>query len=107
MDITAINFTPTQNISGSSTIYYKPNQMNKTQLSNIKRQLFEMLAASGKQDNDDYQTLMETLDGLSFRHFSLELYATQLVGVINDMLDLDDLAFEPGQLNHYIQQLTQ
>ncbi len=64
-----------------------------------------MLVASGKQDQADYESLIETLDGLSFRHYSLENYTTQLIGVINDMLDLDDLAFEPGQLNHYLQQL--
>ena len=79
--------------------------MNQTQLSTIKRELFAMLVASGKQDNHDYESLIETLDGLSFRHYSLEHYKTQLIGVINDMMELDDLAFEPGQLNHYIKQL--
>ncbi len=79
--------------------------MNRTLLSNIKRELFAMLQSSGKQDQDDYEYLKETLDGLSFKQYSLDRYATQLVGVINDMLDLDDLAFDLGQLNHYIEQL--
>ena len=65
-----------------------------------------MLVASGKQDQPDYESIIENLDGLSFRHYSLELYTTQLVGIINDMIDLDDLAFEPGQLNNYLNQLS-
>lgn len=80
--------------------------MNKKEISEIKRQLYAMLVASGKQDEPDYESLIENLDRLSFRHYSLDLYATQLVGVINDMLDLDDLAFEPRQLNYYLEQLT-
>ena len=80
--------------------------MTQTELSSIKRELFAMLQASGRQDEPDYESLIEILAGLSFRHYSLESYATQLVGVVNDMVDLDDLAFEPGQLNHYINQLT-
>lgn len=79
--------------------------MNRTQLSTIKRELFAMLVASGKQDQDDYENLIETLDRLSFKQYSLDWYTTQLIGVINDMLDLDDLAFTPKLLDQYIEQL--
>jgi len=80
--------------------------MNKKELSKIKHELFAMLAKTGKQEVPDYESLIETLDELSFRHCSLDTYSTQLVGVINDMLDLDDLAFDPNQLNHYLKQLS-
>ena len=79
--------------------------MNRKELSNIKRQLYDMLLHAGKHENDNYESLMQTLDELNFRDYSLESYSTQLVGVINEMYDLDDLAFDPGMMDRFMQQL--
>ena len=79
--------------------------MERSALSTIKRQLFDMINSAGKHENDNYESLMETLDQLNFRDYTLESYATQLVGVVNEMFDLDDLAFDPGMMDRFIQQL--
>ena len=79
--------------------------MDRRELSNIKRQLFEMLQLAGRPDDDNYNSLMETLDQLNFKDYTLELYATQLVGVINEMYDLDNLAFEHGMMDRFMEQL--
>ncbi len=76
------------------------------ELSLIKRELFNMLKLSGKQDQPDYEVLIESLDGLTFKHYSVDLYANQLIDVINEMVLLDDLAFEPQQLERYRKQLN-
>ena len=80
--------------------------MNQIELAQIKRKLFEMLVNAGKQEEDGYDSLIAQLHELSFRDCSLELYATQLVGIINDMCILDDLAFDLGQLHNYLQRLS-
>ena len=79
--------------------------MDRRELSNIKRQLFEMLQLAGRPDDDNYESLMQTLDQLNFKDYTLELYATQLVGVINEMYDLDNLAFEHGMMDRFMEQL--
>ena len=77
-------------------IYTKQYTMNRNELSSIKRYLYDMLIGAGKHDNDNYTSLMETLDQLNLRDYTLESYSTHLVGVLNDMYDLDDLAFDLG-----------
>ena len=79
--------------------------MDRRELSNIKRQLFEMLQLAGRPDDDNYESLMQTLDELNFKSYSLDSYATQLVGVINEMYDLDNLAFEQGMMDRFMEQL--
>lgn len=80
--------------------------MDKRELSSIKHNLFDMLRNAGKHDNDNYSSLIEALDVLNFKDFTLDSYSTQLVGIINEMYDLDDLAFEPGMLDHYLNKLS-
>jgi len=81
--------------------------MTKAELSHVKRQLFNMLAAAGKFDNPDHINVIEAIDELTFKKFSLDNYASTLIGIINEMLELDDIAFDVDQLNNYLSKLTQ
>ena len=79
--------------------------LNQEHLSNIKRELFGMIKLSGKLTEPIYEDLAESLDTLNFKLYSLNGYASGLAGIIQEMLDLDDLAFDTGQLYHYKHQL--
>ena len=84
----------------------KKTTLTKPELSTIKRTLFEMITDTGKIEEPGYDDLAEALDGLSFTHYSPDAYATQLSVIIEDMIDLDDLAFDMGQVYHFKAKLT-
>ena len=75
-----------------------PTTLTKQELSSIKHNIFGMLKSSGRLDEPHYESLAESLAGLSFTHYSLNDYAIQLVDLIEEMIDLDDLGFDIGQL---------
>jgi hypothetical protein len=80
--------------------------LTQQELSTIKRTLFQMVVASGKREEPDYEALVEDLDGLSFRHYNINDYATQLMDVVNIMIDLDDLLFDMDMLYNYQKTLS-
>ena len=78
-----------------------PTTLSKQDLSSIKHTLFDMLQSSGKLDEPDYESLAESLSGLSFKHYSINDFAVQVAEIIEEMIDLDDLGFDIGQLYKY------
>lgn len=64
-----------------------------------------MLQSSGKLEDPDYESLGESLAGLIFKHYSLNDFAVQVADIIEDMIDLDDLGFDIGQLYKYLDKL--
>jgi hypothetical protein len=84
----------------------KKTTLTTPELSYIKRTLFDMIKDSGKIEEPGYDDLAEALGGLSFKNYSPDAYASQLSVIIEDMIDLDDLAFEMGQVYHFKQKLT-
>ena len=79
----------------------KETALSKKELSSIKHTLFDMLRMSGKTQEPDYESLVESLDGLTFTHYSVGDYAEQLLEVVESMIDLDDLGFDMGQLYQF------
>ena len=84
----------------------KKTTLTKPELSTIKRTLFEMIKDSRKIEEPGYDDLAGALDGLSFKHYSPDAYASQLSVIIEDMIDLDDLVFDMGQVYHFKAKLT-
>jgi len=82
-----------------------PTTLTKQELTSIKITLFEMIKDSGKMERPYYESLAESLDGLNFKEFTLGQFAKELSSVVEEMLDLADLAFDMGQLNKYHYQL--
>ena len=68
--------------------------------------MFTMLQESGKLETSRYEDLGTDLDGLSFADYSLDDYALQLKDVVNEMINLDDLAFDIGQLYKFLEKLS-
>jgi len=77
----------------------------REELSSIKHTLHSMLLNSGRIEEPDYESLAESLSTLSFKHYSLDSYANQLKEAIDEMLDLDDLGFDIGQLYQFQKKL--
>lgn len=82
-----------------------PTTLTQQELSNMKRSMFEMLRESGKLEVSRYDDLATDLDGLSFADYSLDDYAIQLKDVIQEMINLDDLAFDIPQLYQFLEKL--
>lgn len=82
-----------------------PTTLTQQDLSNMKRSMFEMLRESGKLEVSRYEDLATDLDGLSFADYSLDDYAIQLKDVIQEMINLDDLAFDIPQLYKFLEKL--
>jgi len=72
----------------------------------MKRSMFTMLQESGKLEISRYENLGTDLDSLSFADYSLDDYAIQLKDVVTEMINLDDLAFDIGQLYNFLQKLS-
>jgi hypothetical protein len=80
--------------------------LTKQQLSSMKHTLFEMLKKSGKIEEPYYESHAESLDGLNFQEYSVDDYAMQLSETVDGMIDLDDLSFDIGQLNQFLDRLN-
>ncbi len=72
----------------------------------MKHTLFEMLKKSGKIEEPYYESHAESLDGLNFQEYSVDDYAMQLSETVDGMIDLDDLSFDIGQLNQFLDRLN-
>ena len=83
-----------------------PTTLTQQELSSMKRSMFTMLQESGKLETSRYEDLGTHLDGLSFADYSLDDYALQLKDVVNEMINLDDLAFDIGQLYKFLEKLS-
>jgi hypothetical protein len=83
-----------------------PTTLTQQELSSMKRSMFTMLQESGKLETSRYEDLGTDLDGLSFADYSLDDYALQLKDVVNEMINLDDLAFDIGQLYKFLEKLS-
>jgi hypothetical protein len=83
-----------------------PTTLTQQELANMKRTMFEMLRESGKLEISRYEDLATDLDGLSFADYSLDDYAIQLKDVVQEMINLDDLAFDIGQLYKFLEKLS-
>ena len=79
--------------------------LTKQELASMKHNLFEMIRESGKIDQPYYDSLAESLDGLNFKEFTLDQFAHELSLIVEEMMDLVDVAFDLGQLNKYQSQL--
>lgn len=73
-------------------------QATKQELASYKLTLFQMIKESGKMDQPYYESLAEALDGLNFKEFTPDGFRNQLLLVIEEMMDLADLAFDTNQL---------
>ncbi len=73
-------------------------QATKQELASYKLTLFQMIKDSGKMDQPYYESLAESLDGLNFKEFTPDHFRNQLLLVIEEMMDLADLAFDTNQL---------
>ena len=82
-----------------------PTTLTKQELTSIKITLFEMIKDSGKMERPYYESLAESLDALNFKEFTLDQFAQELSLIIEEMMDLVDVAFDMGQLNKYHYQL--
>ena len=78
-----------------------PTTLTKEELSPIKHTLFGMLQSADKWDDPDYESLCDSLKDLSFKRYSLDSYAVQLGDIVEEMIDLDDIGFDMGQLYHF------
>ena len=74
---------------------------DKKSLSSMKHTLYEMLNLSGKSEEPDYEVLIDNLNDLNFKQFTVENYISELREVVDSMIDLDDLGFDMGQLYHF------
>ena len=74
------------------------------ELSSMKRSLFQMIKDSGRIE--DYETLTDKLNNLNFRQYTNHQYAVEVLDIINEMIELDDLAFELGQLMAFQKRLS-
>ena len=83
-----------------------PTTLTQQELSFMKRSMFTMLKESGKLEISRYEDLATDLDGLSFADYSLDDYAIQLKDVVQEMINLDDLAFDIGQLYKFLEKLS-
>ena len=79
--------------------------LTRLELSAIQRSLFQMIITSGRMDDPNYESLMELLEALNFKDFTLDSFAFQLRDVIEEMYQLSNPRFEYGQLDHYMNQL--
>jgi hypothetical protein len=80
--------------------------LKREELSSMKHTLHGMLLSSGRIEEPDYESLAESLGTLSFKHYSLDSYANQLKEAIDEMLDLDDIGFDIGQLYQFQKKLS-
>ena len=83
----------------------KETTLSKKELSSIKHTLYEMLNNAKGLEEHIYEGLVEALDGLTFKDYSISSYAIQLYDIVVEMIDLDKLGFEMGQLYHFEDQL--
>jgi hypothetical protein len=73
--------------------------LTKQELASYKLNLFQMIKDSGKMDQPYYESVAESLDGLNFKEFTPDQFRHQLLLVIEEMMDLADVAFDINHLS--------
>lgn len=70
----------------------------KYNLSKIKRELYQMIARSRKGEETGFYQIVDTLENLSFVGTTEEEYKSELLNVVNEMLELDEISFDLDKL---------
>ena len=75
-----------------------PTKLTQQELSSIKHTLWKMVQLAGYWDETEYTALSQSLKDLNFKDNSLDSYAVKLAGIVNEMIDIDDVNIEIAQL---------